>query len=152
MSGQLGERVPMRRPAPADPCAASGAGPGVGEVLGIATFAGRQEDVGRAREFVSHTLRHHSQHETAVLLTSELVTNGVVHGAGTVTVMVVRTADAVRVEVTDSGACGHPLVRAGDADAENGRGMFLVDCLAARWGHLRAETGLTTWFELDGRG
>jgi anti-sigma regulatory factor (Ser/Thr protein kinase) len=151
VSGQLGERVPLRPRPPVNVVNRAAGGP-VGEVLGILTFVGRQEDVAQARGFVAYTLRDHPQQETAVLLASELVTNGVVHGAGNVTVMVLRTTDAVRVEVTDSGTAGRPRVRPRDADAENGRGLLLVDCLAARWGHARAETGLTTWFELDGHG
>jgi anti-sigma regulatory factor (Ser/Thr protein kinase) len=121
----------------------------VTEVLGVLTVPGRQEHVSQARHFVAHLLRHHPDRCTAVLLTSEFVTNGVQHGAGAVTVVVLRTGRGVRIEVTDSGTAGQPVLRASDADAENGRGLLLVDRMAARWDHVRSESGLTTWFELD---
>jgi len=54
----------------------------------------------------------------------------------------------VRVEVADHGpgfaaAPGRP-----DAEDIGGRGLFLVDRLADRWG--TAEGGTRVWFELDG--
>lgn len=118
-------------------------------MLGILTFQGREEDVAQARGFVEHTLRHHPQRETAVLLTSEFVTNGIMHGAGGVTVVVLETRDGLRIEVTDAGSATLPRVRASADDDENGRGLLLVDCLASRWDHVRGEAGLTAWFELD---
>ncbi|WP_116020618.1 ATP-binding protein [Thermomonospora umbrina] len=121
----------------------------VGTVRGILTFEGNQEDVAQARRFVERTLRHHPDRETAVLLTSEFVTNGILHGSGPVTLVVLETEDGVRIEVTDVGSGGAPRVRASGADAENGRGLFLVDCLASRWDHVRTDGGLTAWFELD---
>ncbi len=50
------------------------------------------------------------QLDTARLLVSELVTNAVLHGRGTITLRVWLRADAVRVEVRDQGAeiCSSP--------------------------------------------
>ncbi|HEX2315857.1 MAG TPA: ATP-binding protein [Thermomonospora sp.] len=121
----------------------------VGTIRGILTFEGRQEDVAQARRFVERTLRHHPDRETAVLLTSEFVTNGILHGAGPVTLVVLETEGGVRIEVTDAGSGGAPRVRPSRADAENGRGLYLVECLASRWDHVRTAAGLTAWFELD---
>lgn len=106
----------------------------VGVVRGILTFNGSTEDVAQARRFVDRTLRHHCQRETAVLLTSEIVTNAVVHGAGPITMVVLESEAGARIEVTD---------------AEGGRGLLLVDRLADRWDHVLTDAGLTVWFELD---
>lgn len=103
----------------------------------------------------------HPAAETAVLLTSEIVTNSALHSAsarpgGTVTIAVAEIPSEaddgtglVRVEVTDDGAPGLPVMRtAGDAD-ESGHGLHLVNALAARWGCRRDDSGTTTtWFEL----
>jgi hypothetical protein len=52
----------------------------------------------------------------------------------------------LRIEVTD----GHPtpaqLQHADDSDV-CGRGLFLVDCHAAKWGV--SDDGMTTWCEFD---
>jgi anti-sigma regulatory factor (Ser/Thr protein kinase) len=125
------------------------------------TVPGRPEQVSAAREFVSRTLgAGHPAAEAAVLLTSELVTNSVLHSAsggdgGKVTIVVLEVPGEaenpglVRVEVTDDGAPGLPSPRpAGECD-ENGYGLRLVDMLAARWGCDGHEGGATTtWFEI----
>jgi anti-sigma regulatory factor (Ser/Thr protein kinase) len=92
--------------------------------------------------------------DVAALLTSELVTNAMLHtnsgtAHGTVTVVVVDGADGLMVEVIDDGspACG-PEVQ-GDRYASHGHGLFLVEQLAARWGFLRDPAGTTVWFQLD---
>jgi anti-sigma regulatory factor (Ser/Thr protein kinase) len=85
------------------------------------------------------------------LLVSELVTNAVIH-AGSEVGLVVSHAGAhatVRIEVRDSSA--RP-VRMGsfEAEATSGRGVALVDALAARWGIVVDENcGKLVWFELD---
>ena len=72
-------------------------------IVGSLTIAGRTRNVAEARAFVSRTLgTTHPCTDVAVLLCSELVTNAVVHSAsgrpgGTVTIVVLRLADAVRV-------------------------------------------------------
>jgi len=121
----------------------------VGAVRGILTFEGSAEDVARARRFVDRALRRHPRRETAVLLTSEIVTNGVVHGEGPITVVVLESEAGVRVEVTDAGSGSVPTLRESGTDAEDGRGLLLVDRLASRWDHVRTAAGLTAWFELD---
>ena len=91
-----------------------------------------------------------------MLLLSELVTNSVRHsGSGlpgqTVTVTVLREGGVVRVEVTDRSVATVPVLRAADSGAEGGRGLYLVDSLAARWGAQRDGDRTTTWFELQHR-
>jgi anti-sigma regulatory factor (Ser/Thr protein kinase) len=120
----------------------------IGAVLGIMTLQGRPEDVAGARAFVARTLRHRPDAATAVLLSSELVTNSIVHGAGSVTVLVLTTPRGVRIEVTDDGSASVPRLREPGTADEGGRGLLLIDSLAARWDHVRDESGLTSWFEL----
>ncbi len=127
-------------------------------VLGSLTVPGRPEHVAEARAFVAglagQSACGNGAAETAALLTSELVTNAMLHtnsgtADGAVTVVVVDVPDGLLVEVIDDGSpdCG-PEVQ-GDRYASHGHGLFLVEQLAARWGHLRDVAGTTVWFQLD---
>jgi len=85
--------------------------------------------------------------DTAELLVSELVTNAFLHSAGSRIRLTLTAAHGVlRCEVSD---VGHrvPRVRAAGS-GKSGRGMFLVDALALRWGCEQDGTGKTVWFEL----
>lgn len=119
------------------------------------TIAGRAERVSAARVFVAEILgAQHPWGDTAVLLTGELVANSVRHSdsrlAGqTITVTVTAEAGALLVEVTDRSGLGLPVVRSDDGQAEGGRGLQLVNALAARWGYRRHGRRTTTWFELQ---
>ena len=95
------------------------------------------------------------------LLTTEVVANAVLHGAGEVAVELVCEADALRVAVSDTGA-GVPVVRRAGPSVIGGQGVALVDTLAARWGvhpgtgtdtgtGTGTGTGKTVWFELTAR-
>lgn len=132
-------------------------------VMSRHTIPGRPEEVGGAREFVRAVLgADHPAAETAVLLTSEMVTNSVLHSAsaregGTVTVTVAEVpghldgdAAMIRVEVTDDGAPGLPALCPADDTDESGHGLRLVDALAMRWGCHRDgdPRQATTWFDL----
>lgn len=106
-----------------------------------ASFPGRPDQAGVARRWLGGWLGEgHPAEETAVLLLSETFTNACVHSrsaepGGVVEVAVVQAADLVRVEVIDEG--GGPVELApGDpaADAESGRGLWLVDLLSKDWG------------------
>lgn len=104
----------------------------------------------RARRFVDATLRSWACDEVtevATLLASELVTNALLHAGGAVHVEVSRTPGAVRVEVHDAGH-GAPIVRDASERAESGRGLALVDALAAAWGVSPCRHGKTVWFEV----
>jgi serine phosphatase RsbU (regulator of sigma subunit)/anti-sigma regulatory factor (Ser/Thr protein kinase) len=105
---------------------------------------------GRARRFVLAALaalgaeRHG---ETAALLTSELVTNAVIHGASPYRIAVEADHGRVRVAVTD-GSPVPPVLVEEDIYRVSGRGVRLVDGLADRWGVDAAGVGKTVWFEL----
>ena len=87
-------------------------------------------------------------YDTAALLTSEVVTNAVVHGDGTVMVRAHTGGGRLRVEVEDEGD-GAPVERHAARDAEGGRGLALVAALADDWGVERVAGGKYVWFELS---
>ena len=127
-------------------------------VLGSLTVPGRPEQVSRARAFVAglagQTVCGAGAADVAALLTSELVTNAMLHtnsgtAHGTVTVVVVDGADGLMVEVIDDGSPSRGPEVQGDRYAAHGHGLFLVEQLAARWGYLRDLAGTTVWFQLD---
>ena len=128
------------------------AGAAAGESV---TVAGRPERVAVARAFAAGGLGpQHPAGETAVLLVSELVTNSVRHSASgrpgrTVTVTVLSSAEVTRVQVTDMSGTTVPALRPGVSGREGGRGLHLVDALAARWGLEQDGGHTTTWFELQ---
>jgi anti-sigma regulatory factor (Ser/Thr protein kinase) len=85
--------------------------------------------------------------EVAALLTSELVTNAVVHARSPATVVLTRTDEELRVAVSDEGG-GVPAVDRSGGTGEGGRGLALVEELSASWGVLPLGTGKTVWFTL----
>lgn len=88
--------------------------------------------------------------DAAVLLTSEVVTNALVHGQGEVRLAVGADEVVVRVEVGDDEPAG-PAPRSAGTEAEHGRGMAIVSHLASDWGVREAAPGKTVWFELPAR-
>ncbi|MGN6868921.1 MAG: anti-sigma factor antagonist [Solirubrobacteraceae bacterium] len=92
---------------------------------------------------------------TLTLLTSELVTNAVIHSGAsagdTVRLQITAYPGRVRIEVTDSGSgfeLGNLPPRPRDF---GGHGLVVVDGLSSRWGTTRtaADGGFRVWFELD---
>ena len=84
----------------------------------------------------------------ATLLVSELVTNAIRHGRGSVELRLRRSPTKLVVEVLDySGTL--PQRRDAAVEDENGRGLLLVSLLAHRWGSRRTSTGKVVWAELD---
>lgn len=85
--------------------------------------------------------------QAAELMTSELVTNAVLHGGGRLTFGVHTDSRRCRVEVGDDDA-GRPRLQAAGEVAEGGRGMLIVDALASDWGVIDGATGKVVWFEV----
>jgi anti-sigma regulatory factor (Ser/Thr protein kinase) len=108
-------------------------------------------DVSDARQFVRehcHALGFDADAcDTAVLLTSETVTNAVTHGRSEARIRVTATPGLMLVEVAD-GNSRHPQRQPQDPDALDGRGMSIIDLLAARWGVRDDPYGKTVWFEV----
>ena len=86
--------------------------------------------------------------EIAELLTSELVTNAVLHSGTPLEVRVRCRRSRVRVEVADR-TVKRPVLRK-DADplALNGRGLQFVDRLSTKWGVAPERHGKVVWFEV----
>ena len=89
----------------------------------------------------------------AELLASELVTNATLHAPGAPIGFAVRLDSrdggkrGVTCEVTDSSS-SLPKMRQAGPDQEHGRGMAIVNALAAASGVRVGPTGKTTWFTL----
>ena len=122
-----------------------------------ASFDPAGRSVATARAFVRDTLQgwgYSDVVDDAVVLTSELVTNAVIHAGTTADVLCLRTEDGVRVEVADRypereipiQGTGRSL---GNLDRENGRGLLLCAALASRWGVDYTPTHKLVWFQLD---
>ncbi|MEV5604551.1 SpoIIE family protein phosphatase [Streptomyces sp. NPDC052299] len=122
-----------------------------------ATFDPVARSVATARAFVRDTLQgwgYTDVVDDAVVLTSELVTNAVIHAGTAADVLCLRTEDGVRVEIADHYPEREiPLQPAaldlGSLDSENGRGLLLCAALASRWGVEYSPTRKHVWFQLD---
>ncbi|MGW1934291.1 SpoIIE family protein phosphatase [Streptomyces sp. NPDC001919] len=104
---------------------------------------------GRARRLARRALARWDLEEltdSVELLISEVVTNAVRYAERPVTLRLLRT-DVLRCEVGDDSPQLPRQRRARETD-EGGRGLFLVNRLARRWGATRLSGGKVVWFEL----
>ena len=130
----------------------------------VATAAYQPEPMAAAaaRRFVRDTLQSwvvtggdadgHGLVDDAVLLTSELVTNAVVH-AGTPVQVTCRLADDnVEVVVRDSQPASlvpePPETDRGPTERTSGRGLLLPSALASAWGVTYGRTAKAVWFRI----
>ncbi|MGP4115466.1 ATP-binding protein [Streptomyces sp. 4N509B] len=94
--------------------------------------------------------------DTARLVVSELFTNALLHtDSGQIVCRLEASGRRVRIEVADEGLGiddGPADQEPGRADeAENGRGLLLVDTLTDAWGVITADrrAGCTVWAEIE---
>ncbi|KUN90920.1 PAS domain S-box protein [Streptomyces resistomycificus] len=121
-----------------------------------ASFEPVGRSVASARAFVRDTLQgwgYADIVDDAVVLTSELVTNAVVHAGTSADVLCLRSDDGVRIEVGDHYPEREiPLqgqaVNMGSPDREGGRGLQLCAALAGHWGVDYTPTQKLVWFQL----
>lgn len=85
--------------------------------------------------------------DAAVLCTSELATNALLHGDGPIGVSLDVGAMA-RIEVHDRNE-RPPVLRSAAPDDDAGRGLLLVSTFADEWGYDTGGDGKTVWFEID---
>ena len=86
-----------------------------------------------------------TRHATA-LLTTELITNAVLHGCGDdVRIQVAQVGERLRVEVRDDGQGFDPAQRT-EREDPGGWGLAVVETLSSDWGMYRGSTHV--WFEL----
>jgi PAS domain S-box-containing protein len=117
----------------------------------IVTLPPAPDSARHARRFVADVLTAAGAGEyvdIASLLTSELVTNGIVHAHTELQVVAEATPTWVRVEVTD-GNPTLPARRSYADDALTGRGLEMVELLADELGVTPLENdGKRVWFRL----
>lgn len=91
--------------------------------------------------------------DTASLLVTELVTNAVRHAQPPIGLRIARPAEGLlHVEVADHSLRPPKPDLDPDTATLSGRGLFLVDALASRWGYRPDGHGKTVWFELGRSG
>ncbi|SFB89171.1 ATP-binding SpoIIE family protein phosphatase [Streptomyces aidingensis] len=108
------------------------------------------ESVRAARRLVRESLHHWELADLldpVELLVSEVVTNAVRYAERPVTLRLLRS-DVLRCEVGDD-VPQLPRLRQAGPDEEGGRGLYLVQKLARRWGATRLGTGKLVWFEMS---
>ena len=108
--------------------------------------------VTEARRFVLDALATwhlESFADTAALLTSEVVTNAILHARTPLGLLVRRDRKGISVEVTD-GSRRQPRVRDSTPEATNGRGLALLEQLASTWEVQLHRTGKTVRFTVTG--
>ncbi|WIM96721.1 SpoIIE family protein phosphatase [Actinoplanes oblitus] len=96
----------------------------------------------------------------ALLLTTELSTNAVVHANTDLDIEVTADPGGLTVTVTDFAPGPVEQLAVGPKNespnigevAERGRGLLLVDHFASRWGTVHEGDGKGVWFHLDHRG
>ena len=83
----------------------------------------------------------------AALLTSELVTNAVLHAATPMCITLHTLPDRIRIDVAD-GNPAFPSIKEYGKDAATGRGLTLFNTLSSNWGVQAVDGGKIVWFEL----
>ncbi|WP_369186552.1 ATP-binding protein [Streptomyces sp. R08] len=117
-------------------------------------LAGRQEDVRLARHKVVDRLRawglstDDEISDAIRLVTSELVTNAVVHGEGPVTVTLYHKPGRLMIDVFDTNSAA-PQTNWAQEEDESGRGLAMVELLALRCAWMPSEDGKHVWAELE---
>ena len=87
-------------------------------------------------------------HDIAILLASDLVTNAIVHGDGaTITLAIRCSRGQLRIDVYDRSRY-LPADADERAGADAGRGLALVAVLSTEWGSFRTPAGKAMYFTL----
>ena len=113
------------------------------------SFPEQPESVTAARRFATDVLRDVSPELTATveLLVSELATNCIRHTDSAFDLTIIQSGREIRVEATDYDDVGKPTMRSPEPTEPSGRGLRIVDALAAAWGvEHRSAQGKTVWF------
>ena len=103
-----------------------------------------------SRRFVTVMLSDwpHDVIQVAALLTSELVTNAVVHARSAAEVVLDHSDRALRVAVTDESSHLPILVESMDLLIDHSRGLSMVSDMSDDWGVLTNGDSKTVWFNL----
>ncbi|GII88773.1 hypothetical protein Ssi03_67630 [Sphaerisporangium siamense] len=114
------------------------------------TLASEPVSVGTARELTRKTLTGWGLFhvvDDVELVISELVTNALIHGSGPVTMALHHAGPAIIGAVSDGGGA-RLHVRDAEPEETGGRGLSIVQALAASWGIWPDADGMgkTVWF------
>lgn len=104
---------------------------------------------GMARAFVRRCWSHLESVDTldgVALCVSELVTNALDHAPPPYELRIARSRGRLRIEVADA-SVRQPVLRVLSPASARGRGIFLVERIATRWGVEPATAGKTVWAE-----
>jgi DNA-binding NarL/FixJ family response regulator len=115
-----------------------------------AKLEAQPQSAASARRFVDETLhRWHCDElfDVVGLLTSELVTNAILHAHSEIELNVSMTPDTIRIDVVDHSSA-MPSPRTAAEEDTSGRGLGLVEALATSWGVDERPGGKSVWFEL----
>ena len=127
--------------------------PGGGSRFAETTISFAPAGVREARRFLRNTLHNWNVSRESIpdvtLLVSELVSNAVVHGQGPGRMTLRLRSGVLTVEVADGSE--KPPVKSEDESLErsSGRGLQLVDTVAADWGAKRVGSGKVVWFSVS---
>jgi hypothetical protein len=104
----------------------------------------------QARAFVRNHVTGDDQdlRDSAELVASELVTNGVLHACSTMTLGVVASETCVLIGVIDASET-RPAEHQPSMSAEGGRGIALVATIARQWGVQTQDSGKIIWCLID---
>ncbi|MFF9410153.1 SpoIIE family protein phosphatase [Streptomyces anandii] len=110
------------------------------------------EAVRHARRFARRTLRSwgvgDDDIDAALLIVSELVTNGLVHTDGQVRLDITLVNHRLRLAVADSSPRTPIKPTSIGWEATGGRGILLVEAMSAAWGSLPVSGGKQVWSEM----
>ena len=87
--------------------------------------------------------------DAAQLLTSEVVTNSLLHARSSIRLTIEHIDTGIRVAVTDASTVV-PTLRPRSTSATTGRGLLLISRLADEWDAEVSDGGKTVWFTLTG--
>ncbi|MFF5078945.1 SpoIIE family protein phosphatase [Actinoplanes sp. NPDC000266] len=106
----------------------------------------------RVRQWMTTRLREWSLPETvigaAILCTSELTTNALLHAGTPAQVHIDLNAERLLVSVADTGTRGTVIRAHADTMSSRGRGLGLIEELSDSWGTDPSVRGSTVWFEM----
>lgn len=132
-------------------------GPGAGRTVASAgrverwTIPPRAEELRLLRTQVRAVTQawgmHEDDAEDLLIVVIELVSNSIEHTGTTSRLLLRRLPDAVHVIVADDAPDG-PQLRPHDVTAARGRGLQMVDRLAAHWGWAERSGGKLIWATL----
>lgn len=116
------------------------------------TMDGSPRLVSQARQFIDVALQRWGTspgcRDLALLITSELVTNSVIHGGSEVTLVLQLHPGFLSIHVSDSGDGPNSAITAPSASDEHGRGLAIVRSLSSAHGSRRDQYGTHHWARL----